>query len=197
MQDTTYPPQNVGQVLVACLSRHIESRRVVGIEEPALCGFCWCLQGVHGGVLMLRVLVIDDEEVIRTLLSAHVEALQCHVTCAPTADAALAAATQCPFDLAFLDLRLGESSGLDLIAPLLATRPDLGILMLTAYRSFDTAVEALRLGAQDYLTKPYSIDQIQVAVEKAAPLDAEQIADRIIGRCRCLPHWSRWERLPL
>ena len=97
-----------------------------------------------------RVLVIDDEKNIRRTLALCLEGLGCAVTEAATAAAALEALARAPHDLAFLDLRLGTENGLDLIPRLLAERPGLDVVIITAYATFDTAVEAIRRGARDY-----------------------------------------------
>ena len=115
---------------------------------------------------LLRVLVIDDEKNIRTTLSMCLEAAGCGVTAVASAEAALAAITQKSFDLAFLDLRLGEASGLDLLPRLLAESPQLAVVVITAYATFDTAVEAIRRGAVDYLQKPFAPEQIRHLVAK-------------------------------
>ena len=73
-----------------------------------------------------------------------------------------------PFDLAFLDLRLGDSNGLDLLPELLAGRPSMAVVVVTAYATIDTAVEAIRRGAADYLPKPFTPAQIRHAVERVA-----------------------------
>lgn len=114
----------------------------------------------------LRVLVIDDEKNIRTTLSMCLEAMGCQVTPASTADAAMAAVSRRTFDLAFLDLRLGETDGLALIPRLLANNPNLAVVVITAYATFDTAVEAMKRGAHDYLPKPFTPAQIQHLVNK-------------------------------
>ena len=80
----------------------------------------------------LRVLVIDDEKNIRTTLSVCLEQMGCEVTAVPTAHGALEAIGKQPYDVAFLDLRLGETSGLDLIPKLLADRPSLLIVVAEA-----------------------------------------------------------------
>ena len=113
-----------------------------------------------------RVLVADDEKNIRTTLGMCLESLGCQVTLAATAAAALALAGAQPFDMAFLDLRLGEDSGLDLLPRLLEGRPELAIVIVTAYATVDTAVEAMRRGARDYLPKPFTPAQIRHLVEK-------------------------------
>jgi NtrC-family two-component system response regulator AlgB len=84
-----------------------------------------------------------------------------------TAEAALAAVEREPFDVAFLDLRLGSASGLDLLPRLVAARPDLAVIVITAYATFDTAVEAVKRGAQNYLPKPFTPAQVRQAVEDA------------------------------
>lgn len=114
----------------------------------------------------LRVLVIDDEKNIRTTLSVCVEGMGCEVTAVATADAALQAVERDFFDVAFLDLRLGDTDGLDLLPRLLASRPGLAIVVITAYATFDTAVEAIKRGAVDYLPKPFMPVQIRHVIEQ-------------------------------
>ncbi len=117
---------------------------------------------------LFRVLVIDDEKNIRVTLSAYLEGMGCQVTGVATAEAALAALESRTFDLAFLDLRLKETSGLDLLPKLLALSPHLPIVMITAYATIETAVEAIKRGARDYLPKPFSPAQIRHLVEGLA-----------------------------
>jgi NtrC-family two-component system response regulator AlgB len=114
------------------------------------------------------VLVVDDEKNIRTTLSLCVEEMGCTATGVASAEAALEALERESFDIAFLDLRLGESSGLDLLPRLLAARPQLAVLVITAYATFDTAVEAIKRGAVDYLPKPFTPAQIRHLVEQVA-----------------------------
>jgi len=114
----------------------------------------------------LDVLVVDDEKNIRTTLGVCLEGLSCRVTAAATADAARTLAARQPFDLAFLDLRLAGTSGLDLIPDLLAESPDLAIVVITAYATIDTAVEAMKRGARDYLPKPFTPAQVRHVVEQ-------------------------------
>jgi NtrC-family two-component system response regulator AlgB len=120
----------------------------------------------------LTVLIIDDERNIRATLSLFLKKLACQVTAVDSADAALAALEEHTFDLAFLDLRLGDTNGLDLVPKLLAQRPGLNIVLVTAYATIDTAVEAIRRGASNYLPKPFSPAQIQGVVEDALRRDA-------------------------
>jgi two-component system, NtrC family, response regulator AlgB len=115
----------------------------------------------------LKVLVVDDEKNIRSTLGMCLEQLGCDVQGAATVEAACAAQAAASFDLAFLDLRLGSSDGLELIPRLLATQPGLAIVVITAYASVESAVEAIKRGAWDYLPKPFTPAQIRVLVAKA------------------------------
>ena len=114
------------------------------------------------------VLVIDDEKNIRTMLSLCLQECGCDVTAVASADAAVAALARQPFDLAFLDLRLGEANGLDALPQLLAERAELTVVVMTAYATIDTAVEAMKRGASDYLPKPFTPVQIRHLVEQIA-----------------------------
>ncbi len=115
-----------------------------------------------------EILVIDDEKNIRATLALCLEGMGCKVTAVASAPAALAALSRQAFDLAFLDLRLGETSGLDVLPQLLIERPDLTVVVITAYATFDTAVEAIKRGAKDYLPKPFTPAQIRHVVEQLA-----------------------------
>lgn len=131
----------------------------------------------------LRILVVDDEKNIRSTLAICLESMGCDVKSASSATEALAAVAQRRFDLAFVDLRLRESSGLDLLPQLLADNPQLAVIILTAHATIDTAVEAIKRGAADYLPKPFTPEQIrhlvhklterQTALRQLSELDAE------------------------
>jgi len=114
----------------------------------------------------LRVLVVDDEINIRKTLTVCLETEGQEVTAVSNFQDALAEASRRSFDLAFVDLRLGTDDGLDLIPALLAAAPLLKIIVITAYASIDTAVEAIRRGATDYIPKPFTPAQINLAVRK-------------------------------
>ena len=116
----------------------------------------------------LRVLVIDDEKNIRTMLSVCLEEAGCAVTAVGTSEAALEALRHQPFELAFLDLRLGTVSGLEVLPKLLAENPHLSVVVVTAYATIETAVEAIKRGATDYLPKPFTPAQIRHVVEQVS-----------------------------
>jgi two-component system, NtrC family, response regulator AlgB len=114
----------------------------------------------------LRVLVIDDEKNVRTTLSICLEQMGCAVTTVGSAQAALEALARQHYDLAFLDVRLNRSSGLDLIPRILTESSGAMIVVMTAYATIDSAVEAMKRGAADYLAKPFSPTQIRHAVDR-------------------------------
>ncbi|MBS2028171.1 MAG: sigma-54-dependent Fis family transcriptional regulator [Deltaproteobacteria bacterium] len=115
----------------------------------------------------MHVLVVDDERNIRATLALALEADGCTVVQAGTPDAALAAVTTAHFDLAFVDLRLGTQSGLDLLPRLLAESPRTDVVMVTAFGTIDAAVEAMRRGARDFLTKPFTPAQIRHIADRS------------------------------
>jgi NtrC-family two-component system response regulator AlgB len=114
----------------------------------------------------LNVLIIDDELNIRKTLTIALETEGHRVTAVSNVQDAQIQAASRSFDLAFVDLRLGTDDGLDLIPLLLAASPWLKVIVITAYASIDTAVEAMRRGATDYIPKPFTPAQIDLAVRK-------------------------------
>jgi NtrC-family two-component system response regulator AlgB len=116
----------------------------------------------------LAVLVVDDEKNIRQTLRVCLESMDAEVTEASSAQAALEAIGRAIFDVVFLDLRIGTQNGLDLIPQLLAENPNVVIVVVTAYATVETAVDAIRRGAWDYLPKPFTPAQIRHLLEKVA-----------------------------
>lgn len=116
--------------------------------------------------MALHVLIIDDEKNIRTTLAMCLESMGCTVVAVASGPAALAALARQPFDLAFLDLRLADKSGLDLLPDLLTESPTLAVVIITAYAAVETAVEAIKRGASDYLPKPFTPAQIRHVVDQ-------------------------------
>lgn len=120
----------------------------------------------------LRILAVDDEARIRKALQRCLERDSHTVTPVADADAARQAIREGAYHVAFLDLRLGEESGMELIPDLLDAHPDLKIIVITAHASIGTAVEAMRRGASDYLPKPFTPEQVRLALRKVVDLQA-------------------------
>lgn len=118
--------------------------------------------------IMPRVLIIDDEKNIRSTLTVCLEGIGCEVKAAGGADTAFRLLHHERFDLCFLDLKLGETNALEILPRILEMNPGLAVIIITAYATFETAVEAIKLGAKDYLPKPFTPAQIRHLVEKIA-----------------------------
>jgi two-component system, NtrC family, response regulator AlgB len=116
----------------------------------------------------LNILIVDDEANIRKTLMICLETLGHRSTAVGSVLDARAEAARQVFDLAFLDLRLGTEDGMDLIPALLQAQPGLSVVVITAYASISTAVEAMRRGAADYLPKPFTPEQVALVVQRAA-----------------------------
>jgi NtrC-family two-component system response regulator AlgB len=114
----------------------------------------------------MRLLVVDDEPSLRRTLRTSLESMGHEVADAADGDKAVGLAQGRRFDMAFLDLRLGREKGLDLLPRLLAASPGLAVVLITAYASVDTAVEAMRRGAFDYLPKPFTPNQVRVVLDR-------------------------------
>ena len=119
---------------------------------------------------LLNVLVVDDELNIRKTLAYCLEA-EGHkvVAVSNPADARVEAARR-SFDMAFVDLRLGTESGLDLIPELLAASPWMKIVVITAYATIPTAVQSMKSGSMDYLPKPYTPEQVRHITQRIAEI---------------------------
>ena len=120
----------------------------------------------------LSVLVVDDEINVRKTLTMSLELDGHSVVAVSNATDAVAEATRRAFDLAFVDLRLGVTLGLDLIPELRAQSPWIQVVVITAHGSIDTAVETMRRGAADYLTKPFTPAQVRLVFERVARMRA-------------------------
>ena len=118
----------------------------------------------------LSILIVDDENNIRRTLSVCLESRGHRVIAVSNATDAISEADRQVFDLAFVDLRLGTSNGLDLIPALHAKCPWIKIVVITAYASVDSAVQAMRLGAVDYIAKPFTPEHVDLVAGRISDL---------------------------
>ena len=113
-------------------------------------------------------LVVDDEESIRYALANELRNLELEVTTASSAQEAFALVDRDrPFDLIMLDVRMPGVNGLEALRRLRRELPGACIIMLSAVVDSDIAAEAIRLGADDYLTKPWSPEELKLRLEQA------------------------------
>ena len=124
-----------------------------------------------------RILLVDDEPAILRTFRYCLEDEGYQVATASSGAQAEAVLQGQVFDLCFLDLRLGEESGLDVMARMRAQAPWMRVVIVTAHSAVDTAVDAMQAGAADYLVKPCSPDQLRMAAAKQ--LEVRQMEARL------------------
>lgn len=122
----------------------------------------------------MRILVVDDEKNIRGAMTMALETMDHVVASASNSALALAAIRAAAYDVVLLDLKLSQESGLDVLEEILRLSPQVAVVIVTAYASVPTAVEAMRRGAFDYLPKPCTPDQVRqvlARIEKTKKLE--------------------------
>jgi DNA-binding NtrC family response regulator len=113
------------------------------------------------------ILTVDDEESIRDILCRKLQSLGYHCEVASDGNEALWKAFMQDFDLVLMDIKMPGMSGMEVLPKLATDHPDTCVIMLTAVSDIQTAVEAMKLGAYDYLTKPFNLDDLVMRVERA------------------------------
>lgn len=114
-----------------------------------------------------RVLVVDDQPAMVDLIIADLEEVGFEARGCHDADAAVAALDESSFDVVVTDLRMPGRSGLELCRQLVQDHPATPVIVMTAFGSVAGAVEAMQAGAQDFVTKPFEIDRLKLAIDKA------------------------------
>ena len=114
-----------------------------------------------------RVLVVDDEPEMCALLEAGLGKRGFEVVCRTSGDQALALLDETDFDAVVADLNMPGTSGLDVAAWVAANRPDTPVIVITAFGNLETAVAAIRVGAYDFVTKPFEIQAISLTLGRA------------------------------
>jgi two-component system response regulator HydG len=121
------------------------------------------------------VLVVDDDRAHRTMLNRLLEGWGYEVSEADDGSIAIERVREKAFDLILLDIRMIKISGLEALDEIKAYNPAIPVIIMTAYSSVETAVEALKKGAYDYLTKPLDFDELRLAMERA--MDHSQLKE--------------------
>ena len=120
------------------------------------------------------LLVVDDDQVARELLAETLAREGYRVHVAGGGEEALRLAGAEPFDMALVDLRMPDLDGLGVLKQLAMIQPDLPVVILTAFATIETAIEAVNAGAFDYLSKPFRMEEIKIVVRRT--LDARRLA---------------------
>jgi two-component system response regulator AtoC len=115
----------------------------------------------------IKLLIVDDEEAYRNLLSERFTMIGNSVTLAPTGEEALEKIKEEPFDVGIFDLRMPGMDGIELFKKSRQYQPLTEIIFLTGQATVDVAIEAMKLGAYDFLTKPCQLSELQVVIQKA------------------------------
>ena len=113
-----------------------------------------------------KILVIDDEPMISGMLHETLRRKHYNVSVADTGQDGLEQIRKNEYDLIITDVYLGDINGIDILKTAKQIEPNTGVIVITAHSSVETAVEAMRMGAHDYLTKGFSLDEIELTVEK-------------------------------
>jgi DNA-binding NtrC family response regulator len=111
-----------------------------------------------------RILVVDDEENSRNVLSQYIIGWGHNVITAKSGEEALDTMAESSFDIVITDLRMTGISGIDLLREIKKNNPDTGALIITAFGEMDSYIEAMNLGAFDYLIKPIKLDELKKVI---------------------------------
>lgn len=129
---------------------------------------------------MKRMLVVDNEPKMRQILEFSLRSMGHEVVQAGDGIEALAAVDAAHFDLVLTDLRMPRKDGLELLRDLRERGEDVPVIVLTAYGTIETAVEAMKLGAADYIIRPFEIETIELAVTRTLAVSVVQRENRFL-----------------
>jgi DNA-binding NtrC family response regulator len=118
-------------------------------------------------MIPINILIVEDEKLIRWSLRERLGEEGYEIFEAATGHEALEKLKECEYDLILLDYRLPERDGLEILKDIARDFPDTLVIMMTAYSTVDSAVEAMKLGAYDYINKPFNMDELVLTIEKA------------------------------
>ncbi len=137
---------------------------------------------------MTRLLVVEDEQAMAEVMAEELRRRRLEVTTVSSADAAFARVMEGDVDVVLTDLNMRGMSGVELCDRVVTNRPDVPVIVVTAFGSMETAVATLRAGAFDFLTKPFEMMQLVVAVERAV---RHKLLREEVKRLRAMAEESR------
>jgi DNA-binding NtrC family response regulator len=140
-----------------------------------------------------KILVVDDERSMRELLAIVLKREGYEVLLADSGKTAIAALERAPVDLLISDIKMPDMTGLEVLRGAKALDPALEAIMMTAFASQETAIEALRLGACDYLIKPFDVDELKVKVR--AKLESRRLRQENVLLKRALGTTHRFHNI--
>jgi two-component system, NtrC family, response regulator PilR len=140
-----------------------------------------------------RILVVDDEKSMRDLLSITLEKEGYEVLTAPGGEPAIETLHRETVDAVITDVRMPKVDGLQVLRAAKEVSPDTAVIMITAVASTETAVEAMKLGAYDYITKPFKLDEVNLIVRNA--LERKRLRDENLYLRKQLETQHRFENI--
>jgi len=148
----------------------VPAGQLTGRAAEASAEFMALTEGLRlrGGNPPLNLLVVDDDEHIREVCRTVAAETGMKAMDVSTAEEALEVLELSSVDILLTDLRLPGTSGLELLKRVTVTYPDVAVVMLTQYGTIDSAVEATRMGAADYVTKPFRVEELRARLEQVA-----------------------------
>src|SRR5690606_16205583 len=115
---------------------------------------------------MARILIVDDQEMMRDSLAATLAREGHEIVAAGDGPTAVTRLGTTRFDLMISDLKMPKMTGMELLAEARKLRPEMPVVLMTAFATVNTAVEAMKLGAYDYIQKPFDGEEIKLLVER-------------------------------
>ncbi len=118
----------------------------------------------------LRLVIIDDEDILRVSMTDELSEAGFEVQSFSDPVAGLEAVKKTPVDVVITDIRMGSMTGIEVLTQIKAMKPDTVVVLMTAYGSVNTAVEAMKKGAYDYITKPFPVDELYLILDRIKEL---------------------------
>lgn len=112
------------------------------------------------------ILVVDDEEALRTVLSSELSGEGYQVDSASDGDEAISTLQSKKFDLVLLDIKMPKVDGFEVLKFIKKNNPDMKVIMLTAFADLKNAIESKKLGAEDFISKPYDLVDLLTTIER-------------------------------
>lgn len=129
-----------------------------------------------------RILVVDDEESIREFLEIMLKKEGFEVTCAEDGAKAKDILAKKSFDMVISDLQMPNMTGIELLKHVKDSYPDLVFMLITAFGTTESAVEAMKMGAYDYLTKPFKIDEVRLNIHNALRTKNLEVENKVLKK---------------
>ena len=128
-----------------------------------------------------KILIVDDEKNIRLSVAQALESLGYAVTTAASGEEAIAKVKEEAFKLILLDLKLPGIDGLEVLRQVVELHPDIQVMIISAYGTVESAVEAMKLGAVDFIQKPFTPKEIRSAVKRTSTRPNRRVHPMQVG----------------